>query len=164
MGFGVHLIDLVRYLTSQEVVSVNAAAAGMTSESPLESFAQVRLEMDGGAQAQLVYGGAFPLSRNDAVVYGRAGRLSLEGAIDVASGGVLHLATPEGTPPGARIETWSPVVPDHYEVQIEAFSRAVREGHAFAADGLDGLRAVEVGSAIIASQAGGGRTVRVSRA
>jgi 1,5-anhydro-D-fructose reductase (1,5-anhydro-D-mannitol-forming) len=163
MGLGVHLVDLVRYLFGQEVVAVSAAAIGMTADSPLESFAQVHIELDGGARTHLVYGGSFPLSRNDVVVYGSAGRLTLEGAIDVASAGALHLAVPDGTPPGERVEVWRPAVPDHYQAEIEAFSRAIREGCSFEADGLDGLRAVEVASAIVASQRDGWRRVTVSR-
>jgi 1,5-anhydro-D-fructose reductase (1,5-anhydro-D-mannitol-forming) len=155
MGQGVHVIDLVRSLVGREVVSVSAFAAGSTAESPLESFAQVLLDF-GGPQAHLVYGGAFPLSRNDVVVYGSEGRLTLENVVDVVSSGVLELARPDGQG-GVRIEGWRPGVPDHYVAQIEAFGRAIRNGESFSADGWDGVRSVEIASAVIISQRTGQR-------
>lgn len=41
---------------------------GLGPDQPLENFAQVLLEFAGGAQAHIVYGGHFPLSRNDVVL------------------------------------------------------------------------------------------------
>ncbi|HET6319218.1 MAG TPA: Gfo/Idh/MocA family oxidoreductase [Chloroflexota bacterium] len=158
MGLGVHVIDLVRFLSGQEVTAVSASATGITPNSPLESFAQVQLQLEGGAHAHIVYGGAFPLSRNDAVIYGSAGRLTLEDVIDVASGGLVELALP-----GVPAERLQPVVPDHYQAEIEAFQRAVRGQPPFEASGLDGLRNVEIASAIVESQRGGGTLVPVER-
>jgi 1,5-anhydro-D-fructose reductase (1,5-anhydro-D-mannitol-forming) len=155
MGLGVHLIDLVRYLVGQEVIGVSAVATWATAESPLESFAQVLLEFP-EAQTHLVYGGSFPLSRNDVVLYGSSGRLTLDGVVDVLSGGALEVALPDGAG-GQRLERWAPAVPDHYRAEIEAFGEALRSDAPFAADGVDGLRAVEVASAVIAAQRSGQR-------
>ena len=44
-----------------------------------------------------------------------------------------------------------------YQAQIEAFGTAILSGSAFRADGMDGLRAVEVASAVIGSQRTGER-------
>ena len=106
MGLGVHLIDLVRHLVGQEVIGVSAVASWATAESPLESFAQVLLEFP-GAQTHLVYGGSLPLSRNDVVLYGGSGRLTLDGVVDVLSGGALEVALPDGAG-GQRLERWAP--------------------------------------------------------
>jgi 1,5-anhydro-D-fructose reductase (1,5-anhydro-D-mannitol-forming) len=164
MGLGVHLIDLMRFLSGREVTSLNASASGMTAESPLENFAQVQLQLSGNAHAHLVYGGSFPLSRNDAVVYGSSGRLILENVIDVVSHGAVELALPDGPPPRSRAERWEPVVVvDHYRAEIEAFHHSVRGGAPFEADGVDGLRAVEIATAIVESQTEGGKLVHVGR-
>lgn len=161
MGMGVHLIDLLRCMTGQEVAAVSAVAGGMTAEQPLESFGQALLEFEGGAHGHILYGGRFPLSRNDLVVYGSAGRLVAEGAIDVATGGTLQLTRPAGAT-GWRAETARPELTDHYQGEVEAFSRAVATGTPFAADGVDGLRTVEVAAAIIEAHRSG-RRVRVER-
>ena len=47
-----------------------------------------------------------------------------------------------------------------YRLQIESFQRAVQGGEQFDASGMDGVRAVQVASAIIES-ASTGRTVRI---
>ena len=95
-GMGVHLIDLVRYLTGQEIAAVTALAVGATPERPLENFGQVLLEFSGGTQGHILYGGRFPLSRNDVVLYGSKGRLIGEQLIDVSTTGALHVTWPEG--------------------------------------------------------------------
>jgi 1,5-anhydro-D-fructose reductase (1,5-anhydro-D-mannitol-forming) len=156
MGMGVHLIDVLRFLLGQEIVSVSAFAVDYRPELPLETFAQVMLEFDGGAQGHLVYGGRFPLSKNDIVLYGASGRIVAESVVDVRTMGSLHVSVPEG-PTGLRTDTHQPVLVDNYQREIEAFSAAIESGKPFAASGIDGLRSVEVQTAIIESQRNGQR-------
>lgn len=156
MGMGVHLVDLVRFLVAQEVATVTALAVGGTREQPLESFAQVLLEFTGGTQGHIVYGGRFPLSRNDVTLYGNQGRLTAEQVVDVVASGVLEVATPDG-PASSRAKTWRPELADNYQREIEAFNRAVETGQPVSASGLDGLRSVEITTAIIESQRTGQR-------
>jgi 1,5-anhydro-D-fructose reductase (1,5-anhydro-D-mannitol-forming) len=158
MGMGVHLIDVVRFLTGQEVTAVQAIASGMTPEAPLESMGQALLEFDGGAQGHILYGGRFPLSRNDVVVYGATGRIVAEDVIDVFTHGLLHVSRPDGAA-GWQGETLRPELTNHYQREIEAFSDAVLGGTPFTATGEDGLRVVEVTSAIIESARAGRRVV-----
>jgi 1,5-anhydro-D-fructose reductase (1,5-anhydro-D-mannitol-forming) len=147
-GLGVHVLDLLRFLSGQEVVGVSAVAAGRTVEQPLESFGQVMLELDGGLQAHVAYGGRFPLSQNSVTIYGSRGRLIAEDTIDVATRGRLRLSVPEGHT-GRRDEGWQPELVDHYQRQIEAFGHAVEDAAPFGAGGVDGLRAVELATAVI---------------
>jgi 1,5-anhydro-D-fructose reductase (1,5-anhydro-D-mannitol-forming) len=161
MGLGVHVIDLLRALVDREVVAVQAHASGGTAEAPLETFGHVLLEFEGGAQGYLSYGGNYQLSRNDAVVYGAAGRLVAADVVDVASAGSLQIAWREDAA-DLRTEIWRPDPADHYRLQFEAFSRAVRDGTDFRASGVDGLRVVEITAAILESKRRGCR-VPVSR-
>ena len=157
-GMGVHLIDLVRCLTGQEIAAVTALAVRATPAHPLENLGQTLLEFSGGTQGHILYGGRFPLSRNDVVIYGATGRLIGEQLIDVSTTGTLHATWPEGAT-GERTESLRLDLVDHYQRQIEAFSEAVATGGSFAADGEDGLRAVEVATAIIESHSSGRRSV-----
>ncbi len=161
MGMGVHLIDLLRCLTGQEVAAVSAVVGGITPERPLESVGQALLEFTGGATGHILYGGQFPLSRNDVVLYGAQGRLVGEQVIDVNTTGTLHVTCPEAAT-GWRSESLRLGLVDHYQRQIEAFSQAIATKGPFTADGEDGLRAVEVATAIIESHRSGQR-VSVSR-
>src|SRR5438270_6070203 len=74
MGVGVHVLDAVRYLVNSEVRTVSAMSSGQTPQRPLESFGQVLLEFDSGAHAHVLYGGRFPLAKNDLWIYGERGR------------------------------------------------------------------------------------------
>ena len=156
MGLGVHVLDLLRFLTGREVAAVTAVTNGQTAEQPLESFAQVVLEFAGGAQGYAVYGGGFPLARNDVVIQGSQGQIVLDDVIDVTSQGVLHHTTPDGQG-GTRTESIQLVLTDHYQRQFEAFGRAIETNGTFAADGIDGLRSVEIQTAVIESQRTGRR-------
>jgi predicted dehydrogenase len=159
-GLGVHVLDLLRWLSGQEVAAVSASAPDRTADQPLEGFGQVLLEFAGGLQAHAVYGGRFPLSRNDVALYGSEGRLIAADTIDVATGGTLQVSVPDG-PAGRRDETWCPdwrsEPVDHYRRQFEAFGRAVEEGAPFGADGQDGLRSVELFQAVIEAYDSGRR-------
>jgi 1,5-anhydro-D-fructose reductase (1,5-anhydro-D-mannitol-forming) len=156
MGMGVHVVDLLRFLIGREIVAVSAFAVDYRPELPLETFAQVLLEFEGGAQGHLAYGGRFPLSKNDLVVYGSKGRIVAEDVVDVRTGGSLHLSVPDG-PAGRRVTIHEPQLVDNYQREIEAFSAAVETDQTFAASGIDGLRSVEVQVAIIDSQRSGQR-------
>ncbi len=156
MGMGVHVVDVLRFLIGQEIVAVSAFAVDYRPELPLETFAQVLLEFDGGAQGHLSYGGRFPLSKNDIVLYGSKARIVAEGVVDVRTGGSLHVSVPDG-PAGSRTETHQPVLVDNYQREIEAFSAAIETDEPFRASGVDGLRSVEVQTAIIESQRTGKR-------
>jgi 1,5-anhydro-D-fructose reductase (1,5-anhydro-D-mannitol-forming) len=147
MGLGVHVIDLLRALVDREIVAVQAQATG----APLETFGHVLLEFEDGVQGYVSYGGTFELSRNDAVLYGEAGRLVAADVVDVASAGSLQIAWREGAA-DVRTEIWRPDPVDHYRRQFEAFGRAVHDGTDFRASGLDGLRVVEVTTAILDSR------------
>jgi 1,5-anhydro-D-fructose reductase (1,5-anhydro-D-mannitol-forming) len=162
MGMGCHVLDLLRWLIGQEVESVGAISHGATPEQPLESFAQVAITYESGAQGHVAYGGRFPLSKNDVVIYGSNGRMVAEGVVDVATQGALHVAIPEGRT-GIRLETFRPELVDHYQREVEAFGHAVSTGEPFAANAIDGLRSVEIQDAVIESQRTGQR-VSVKRA
>ena len=160
MGMGVHAIDLLRYLVGSEVVAVTAMSDGQTADRPLDRFVQASLEFQGGVFAHLVCSGRFPYSRNDAVVYGSRGRVASIGGVDMFPGrGHLEVIGPPGDD-GATTASFRRDVPDHFVREIEAFGRAVREGAHFEATGLDGLRAVEITSAILQSLTTG-RRIRI---
>jgi 1,5-anhydro-D-fructose reductase (1,5-anhydro-D-mannitol-forming) len=161
MGMGCHVLDLLRWLVGQEVVTVTAQSHGATPEQPLESFAQVIVEFADGAQGHVAYGGRFPLARNDVVVYGSQGRIVAEGVVDVATQGALSVTVPDGRT-GIRSELYRPELTDHYQREVEAFSEAISSGQPFAASALDGLRSVEIQDAVIKSQRTG-RRVKVER-
>jgi predicted dehydrogenase len=158
---GVHVLDLLRFLVGQDVAAVSALARGIGPDQPLEAFAQVLLDFTDGSQGHVAYGGRFPLSRNHVVLYGSRGRVVAENVVDVATGGTLHLSVPIGRT-GWRTESIALELTDHYQREIEDFGDAIEGGAPFQADGIDGLRSVEIATAVIEAQHSGHR-VRVER-
>ena len=108
------------------------------------------------AGKHVLYGGRFPLAKNDIWIYGERGRIGLKEVVDVRTRGTLELTLPEDSL-GSIAEVHQPRLMDHYQAELEDFSRCVEEGRAFHASGTDGLRSVEVSEAIIESQRSGGR-------
>ena len=150
-----HVLDALLYLLDSDVRAVSAMASGQTPERPLESFAQVLLEFKSGAHGHLVYGGRFPLSKNDIWIYGAQGRVGPENVVDVQTQGTLDVTLPEG-PTGWRSERHQPRLLDHYQAQIEEFARCMQDGRPFESSGAAGLRSVAVTRAIIEAQRSGG--------
>ncbi|MCH8868186.1 MAG: Gfo/Idh/MocA family oxidoreductase [Chloroflexi bacterium] len=159
MGTGVHVIDILQWMTGQDIVEVAALTDGQTEERPLEQAASIAIRFEDGTMGSITVGRRVPESENDAMIYGSQGRIALRGTLWEACTGSLEVETET-----VHIsESYDDGLQELYKLQIEAFNRAVQGGDGFRASGLDGLRVVEVTSAIIESAATR-RAVRVERA
>ena len=156
MGTGVHAIDLLHYILRQPVVEVAAISDGQSEEKPLEQAAVLSLRFQGGTIGTMCCGRRMPDSRNDVVVYGTSGRAiasdslweAMQGGLEVVSDTVNLTRSYDPDPLGL------------FRLQTQAFGSAVEEGVSPPATGEDGLRVVQVTSAMIES-ATTGRTVRI---
>jgi|FaiFalFF_MnMetaG_3_1042247.scaffolds.fasta_scaffold00827_3 1,5-anhydro-D-fructose reductase (1,5-anhydro-D-mannitol-forming) len=150
MGMGVHLIDLVRYISGQEVTEV-VAMTDEREDRPLEELAIALLGLSGGAYATLVCSRRLPDSLNNLVVYGVNGRAVGHGTLGTTLTGRLEVET-------TQVQTAiAYTAGDMYQAQVEAFQRALVEGGEPPATGLDGLRVCQVTEAIFRSQREGRR-------
>ena len=156
MGMGVHALDLLQFLLDQPITEVAAITDGQTAQKPLEQIAVIALRFGSGAIGTVCCGRRVPDTKNDAVVYGTGGRVwlkdtvwePLRGKIEVISDSVNMEESYEGD------------LLSLYKLQIKAFRRAIEGNEEFEASGMDGLRAVQVASAVIES-ASTGRTVKI---
>ena len=159
MGTGVHAIDLLHYILGQPVVELAAISDGQTAKKPLEQTAALSLRFHNGTIGTICCGSQACAARNDAVVYGTSGRAiasdslweALQGNLEVVSDSVNFTRTYDADPLGL------------FRLQTQAFQSAVEKGGEPPATGLDGLRVVQVTSAMIQS-ATTGRTVRIEPA
>ena len=159
MGTGVHVIDILQYMTGKNITEVAALTDGQTEESPLEQAASIAIRFDDGTMGSITIGRRVPESENDAMIYGSLGRIALRGTLWEACTGSLEVDTET-----VRIsESYDEGLQALYKLQIEAFGRAVQRDEEYRASGVDGLGVVEVTSAIIESAATG-RAVKVERA
>ena len=142
LEIGIHLFDLLRYLTDQEAVEVRAETARLHTEQ-VEDLAQLRFTLASGAacfaELSRVSGGR--LCRVEAV--GQKGQL----IADVGTGTLT------------RIEGWKVAevesVPDRptIEIVLEAFARSLQDKAPMPVSGEDGLRAVAMAEAAYRSAA-----------
>ena len=156
MALGVHAVNALRFILGQEVVVVTAMTDGHVTENPLEGLATLLLRFEGGPIGMVVCGRRTPDLKAGVVIYGSDGRIVLEdttgphiqGTLEVVSESVNATEEYEHDPLGT------------VRGQVEAFCRSVRQDTEPSSSGVDGLRVVEVTTAMIES-ATTGRTVRV---
>jgi 3-oxoadipate CoA-transferase, beta subunit len=155
MAVGVHLVDLVCYLSGQEPVEVAMHTDAQGADKPLELTAVATIRLAGGSLASLaaVRGAAGLYTGFN--VYGTAGNIQSAGTIGALARGSVQFVTPDSR----REEQYDG--PDPFQSEIEAFNRSVAEGIDPEASGPDGLKVVRVTEALLES-ARTGRTVGLS--
>ncbi len=156
MGMGVHIVDLLQFLLDDPIVEVAALTNGQRASRPLDDIAAILLRFQNGALGTACCGRRVPDSENDAMLYGTDGRIALRDTVREAFGGRLEVASSTVN----LEEPYERNLLTLYRRQVEAFNAAVRKEEEFDASGEDGVRIVQVTSAIIAA-ASTGRSVQV---
>lgn len=153
MGTGTHVIDLLYYLTGEQIVEVAAITDGQTEERPLEQVAAVSVRFKNGIIGTICAGRRMPDSENDVMIYGSHGRIALRGTLwETLSGKLEVISETENFTESYKKDPLA-----LYKNEIEAFDRAIAAGENFEACGEDGLHSVKVILSIIASAATGAK-------
>jgi 1,5-anhydro-D-fructose reductase (1,5-anhydro-D-mannitol-forming) len=150
MARGVHLIDLLAFLTGQQPLEVSATSDGQRDDRPLEDTILVTLRLPGDAFGHLVGSRVFQSAENTLEVFCSEGRALAIGTIGTDGDGSLELWIADD----AQRITYADNNP--YQTEIESFNRAILEGTEPDASGLDGLNAVRVTEAVLESARTGG--------
>ena len=151
MGTGVHVMDLLQNLMGQPIREVAALTDGQTAERPLEQAAAVAIRFEDGTIGTICVGRRMPDTENDAMIYGSDGRIALRGTVWEAMTGKLEVVSESVN----MSESYDSDLLTLYQLQTEAFNRAVQGGEEFHASGEDGLSVVQVTRAIIESASTG---------
>jgi len=142
-GTVVHIIDLMRSVLDDEPVEVAAFTdADSSPVSPVETRAVVQMRFARGTLATVRGVRPARAPANDLVIEGTAAHIIGRGTIDEASRGRLDVTGADAELSGVPAGT------DMYARQAEAFARAIYAGEEPNASGWDGLRAVEVTTAV----------------
>ncbi len=152
-NLGVHAFDLIRWLLGAEATEVTALAGHEGGLAP-ETLALVLLRYATGALAYVNVNQSAGFPQADITVYGTKGRVVGRSTTRMNMKGTLDVLTDQGE---ARIETASYHA---YRGAVMAFEDAVATGREPSPSGLDGLRSVELTSAIEESLSAG-RTAAV---
>lgn len=145
-NIGVHAFDVLRYLLGSEVTEV----AAMTDSEPgyrIDTTALALLRFGCGTIAYVNANQSTPHARDDIVLYGTAGRMLGSNLSRPDRDGTLSFITPAGErafPASSR---------DAYRRVISAFAGAVTDGRDPSPSGEDGLRSVELTTAIASALA-----------
>ena len=151
LEIGVHLLDLVRFLTGDEVRELRCTMDGLPARSP-ETTASVRLMTSGGTTCHL------EIARVSTGRVGRADWVGSRGRLE-ADWGACRVRSTNGTD---RTELDLP--PSQTVLAtLRAFLQAVRSHSPMPITGEDGCRAVEIAEACYQSAQLGGAPVVVDR-
>jgi 1,5-anhydro-D-fructose reductase (1,5-anhydro-D-mannitol-forming) len=153
-NLGVHAFDLVRWLLGAEVTEVTAMAGHEGGLDP-ETLALVLLRYGTGALAYVNVNQSVAFPQADITVYGTKGRVVGRSCTRMNMSGSLGILTADGE---TTIETASYHA---YRGAVMAFEDAVATDREPSPSGLDGLRSVELTSAI-AESLRGGRTIAMA--
>ena len=158
MGTGVHVIDLLQFLTGREIVEVATLTDGQRERRPLEGAAAVALRLSDGTIGTICVGRRLNRTENDVMIYGSEGRIGLRGTVWEALTGALDVIAP-----GHMLnEDYGEDPLALYRLELDAFEGAIERGEEFHPSGEDGLSVVQVTSAVVES-ARTGRSVTVDR-
>jgi len=140
-NIGVHAFDVLRYLLGSEVTEVVA----LTDSEPgyrIDTTALMLLRFANGTIAYVNANQSTPHARDDIVLYGSEGRVLASDLSRPGRDGTLSVIAPAGErllPASSR---------DAYRRVIEAFAEAVSDDRDPSPSGADGLRSVELTTAI----------------
>jgi 1,5-anhydro-D-fructose reductase (1,5-anhydro-D-mannitol-forming) len=153
-NIGVHAFDLIRYLLGAEVTEVTALTGHEDGLDP-ETLALVLLRYGTDALAYVNVNQSVAFPQADITVYGTKGRVVGRSCTRMNMSGTLSIVTGDGE---TTVKTASFGA---YKGAVAAFEEAVTAGREPSPSGLDGLRSVELTTAIAESVAAC-RTITVS--
>jgi 1,5-anhydro-D-fructose reductase (1,5-anhydro-D-mannitol-forming) len=153
-NIGVHAFDLIRYLLGTDVTEVTALTGHEEGLVP-ETLALVLLRYGTDVLAYVNVNQSVAHPQADITVYGTKGRVVGRSCTRMNMNGTLAIMTEAGE---TTLETASF---DAYKGAVSAYERAVTSGREPSPSGLDGLRSVELTTAI-ANSLIQGRTMEVT--
>ena len=149
LELGVHLLDLIRFLSGEEIHEVQCTMMPSPNEGP-ETSAQVRLQTSGGILCTLDIARAEAQRRGTAEWIGKNGTVKADWVTRQ-----LTRSTSDGGSQSWTLEPRPTIL-----AVLQAFVRAVRTGTAPPVTGLDGCLAVEAADACYRSAARHGAVMR----
>jgi 1,5-anhydro-D-fructose reductase (1,5-anhydro-D-mannitol-forming) len=144
---GVHLIDLIRFITSTEYVAVSGMSDGLQPHHPADDVTVGLLQLKSGGFADLLCTRLVPGAEDGVEIRGTRGMIVCRFTVGAEGAGVMVFRN------GSREDTMAVEAGDVLRAQIESVNAAVRGGSepSGTATGRDGARVVAVASALIDS-------------
>jgi len=141
-NLGVHTYDLVRYLVGAEVREVMAMFDG----GPPETQVLALLRFTNGAMAYVNVNHTVTHRQNDLVAYGSNGRVVGRNMTRHNMQGELNVITDDGEETSSQFST-----ADAYQRVVLDMMDAIRDDRDPLANGVDGLRSIQIAEALVLS-------------
>ena len=143
MARGIHLFDLLRFLTDQEVNEITAYTDA-SKKQPLDTtmICLVRL---GKTFATLATSRIIPQSIDDVIIYGSHGRLILHNALTTDASGILEFTSGK-----IKFERRFKKM-NVYQKEIEGFANEIHRKKGGGAKGEDGVKSIAITEGFIAA-------------
>jgi predicted dehydrogenase len=145
---GVHLIDLISYVTGEDVLSVHATGRPPRGAKVPEDHVVLTMAMSGGGIATVDAARGIPGGENDFHIHGTTGRLCT-GPLRFVETHELTVASGDA----ARTTSYPSGLP--YAREMDGVVKALQGRHSNVATGADGLRGVRVLAAAMRSLVSG---------
>ena len=148
MALGIHCVDDLQFMLGQEVIELAAITDGQNSDRQLENLATLSLRFSQGSIGMVATGFRLPNFDNSVALYGSDGKINFDDAYPP------HTLQGKMTVSSEIVNTDFSYPSDALiliQRQIEGFNWAIQNGHEPAANGMDGLKAVQVIEAMIES-------------
>jgi 1,5-anhydro-D-fructose reductase (1,5-anhydro-D-mannitol-forming) len=157
---GVHLLDLIRFVTGAEFETVTGESDGFRSSHPVDDVVAAFGRLSSGAIAHMLCSRLVPASDDTLEVYGTRGRLVCRGVF--ANDAPSSLSVNAGA--GETVQTFPPsdMLIDELDHVSEAVATGAPPSKVVAATGVDGARVTCVTEALVESVRHR-RTVQVQR-
>lgn len=141
VGTGVHAIDLLRFVTGQEVIRVKAVGDGNWYDSGFEMMVQAVMNLQDGTPVSLSAGGMrYPMNR--ITLFGSEATMNCIDSLGYYGGGVIETRNRDG------LITENMEKCDVYIRELDAFSACLKTGSEANASGVDGLHACQITDAV----------------
>ena len=157
MGSGVHVVDMLRYVTGQEVTEVVALTDGQTAERPLEQLTTMLLRFHDGTLGMVYSTRRTPNPMSDLILHGSGGRIAFYNSLSMTLQGHLEVRVAQKT----RTHSYNGKDTALYTNMVEAFHRSIDQDEEPNASGWDGLKVAQVTAAMVES-ARTGRTIKLA--
>ncbi len=139
MDIGIHLVDLIRYLTQQDITSVSSYHTNLAYGTQVEDTATIAFQLKNGSLGSINLSWGISGGRNGVELYSEIGAIISEGSIGRAPEHQLVRLL--------RDRTWEKFDlegNDAYFDELQYFEKCLYEGHYPEADGYEGKRDLEV--------------------
>ncbi len=139
MDIGIHLVDLIRYLTQQDITTVNSYHTNLAYRTQVEDTATIAFQFKNGSLGSINVSWGIPYGRNGIELYSEKGAIISEGSVGRVSERQVVRILRDGTWEKFDLEG-----NDAHFDELQYFEKCLHEGRYPESDGYEGKKGLEI--------------------